>query len=185
MRYCLILVLIIFSYNTSFSQSKRSLLINVGSSVAVRPSDFFTEFDKGFNVGGGIELSFRQNLYITAEANYNKFNAQSVSSRYRGSVTAITGIVNFKAITEDNRIPLGFFLKGGIGLYSLTASESSGAPQQLLESQVGPVFNLGGGMEFRISNRISIYGEVMYDMLFAKNTTFSYVPIKGGLKIGN
>lgn len=182
--FCVISLIVLFPSFAAL-QDKQSLMIFGGTAVPVNPDEFYSEYDKGFTIGAGIEIPFKKSLRINGDAGYSKFNAQEVSAKYSGSASVITVMVNLKATTEDPKIPLSFFVKGGAGFHSTSHSAVLSPYKKLFDSQVGFALDFGGGLEYKLSLKSSLFIEVVYNYLFAKDKNIAIIPIRIGLKFSN
>jgi opacity protein-like surface antigen len=186
MRYilCVISLIVLLPLHTP-AQDKKSLLIFGGTAVPVNPDAFYSDYDKGFNIGAGIEIPFKKSLHISGEASYSKFTAQEVSATYSGSISTISVMVNLKATTENSKVPLSFFVKGGAGFHSTSHTDASAPYKELFESQANLALNFAGGIEYKLSSKNGIFVEVAYNYFFAKEKNIAIVPIRIGLKFSN
>ena len=196
-------ILSLFLLNFSFAQDAKKIQIYLsgGVSIPASPSEFKDFWSLGFNGGGGVGYIFSPifsaNVYFDYNSmtlNEDKFleelGATSMGlSIDGGAVNIITVMVNVKTTLIAKPQSVSPYLKAGLGLLSLSATdvtfsymgESFTQEVDVSEEAFGVLF--GGGIDFPVSLNVLIFVEGNYGIGFTEDESTGYITIKGGVII--
>lgn len=195
--------LLIFMSSPSYAAygTKAEFYYNAGYSLSIAPDTFSTFWDNGINLGGGIGYSFLSRIALIAYFDYTSFplNEKVVADEFGPGIseTDVRGesakILHFTGNVKLNPLlnpsTLSPFLSGGIGVlrFSSEAVDASGpGPSERIaeRSSTGFAVNIGAGLDILIPGPLDFFLEGRYIIGFTEGESTSYVPFRGGIKVG-
>lgn len=168
-----------------------------GISFPSQPQEFNDYWRLGYNVGGGLGYRFTSLLSTSILFNYNNFpfndgkffkdlGIEGYGVEAEGGSTIIitvTAVAKARLTGEYNK--LSPYLLGGIGYFSLTATDlvlSYGFQSETIKSESESAFSFlfGGGLEVPIGMNKYFFIELDYGLGFTKEDYTGYIPVKIG-----
>ena len=132
---------------------------------------------------------FTPNMELIAWLLYTSFSLDVPSgvTASGGTFSTFEFMVDFKYIFVSKSKPASAkpYLVGGIGSTSARISEANISGTIVPEAKESAItFNIGAGLELAVSNRTAVYVEAKYTSISTEGESTSYLPLRGGLKIG-
>jgi opacity protein-like surface antigen len=174
----LAVIILLFSSPILYSQN---FMISVGAglSVPMSESSFTDAYNLGFNVHGSMTFPLSNNISARGDLQYNNFPWDENSPNIGGSfkVTTIKADIIVGGQTPSNLSPYGLV---GAGLYLLSSSVTQNNVT-ISSSTTEFGMGLGGGVNFGVSSKASIYVEAQYNFIFSDGGAKGYLPVKAGV----
>jgi opacity protein-like surface antigen len=172
-------VIMVFLFiSASFSQN---IFVSVGSglSVPMAESGFTDAYNLGFNAHGSLTFPLSNNVSVRGDIQYNNFPYDESSPNFGGNFTATTIKGDLIVGKFDSREVSPYGLAGA-GLYIISASITQNNVS-ISSSETDFGIGIGGGVNFGVSPKASIYIETQYNFIFNDGTAKGYLPIKAGV----
>ncbi len=173
-----VLLILLLSLIT-YGQNSIYVSVGTGLSIPMAESEFTDAFNLGFNLHGAGTVIMSRNFGLRGDLQYNRFPYDESNPDFSGSFTATT--LKFDLLAGDfsggSANPYAVF---GAGAYFLSASSSSGG-LTISSSETDFGIGIGGGVMFKVSPSMSLYGETQYNIIFNDGTAKGYLPLKFGL----
>ncbi|KXK41049.1 MAG: hypothetical protein UZ05_CHB002003252 [Chlorobi bacterium OLB5] len=185
MKKLLILTAIFIAISVStFSQTYQKSFASLGGVISIPVGDISDAWGVGFNIHGNAGYVFHQNIAARLDLQYNTFPYKE-SGDYTGyslKSTSIMGDVMVGLFNKDADIkPYGL---AGLGLYlnSVSDMKYQGVTYYRGSSETNFGMKFGGGVAFKVSPKLSLFGETSFNIIFGEGTA-NYLPIKAGATI--
>ena len=181
MKKLLFLTALLFIGITSYSQTYQKSFASLGGVVSIPVGDISDGWGVGFNVHGNAGYVFHKNVAARVDLQYNTFPYKE-SGDYSGYSLKSTSIMADVMVgifgKEADVKPYGLV---GMGLYlnSLSDMKYQGVIYYSGSSETNFGMKLGGGVAFKVSPKLSLFGESSFNIIFGDGTA-NYLPIKLG-----
>ncbi|MBN8584644.1 MAG: outer membrane beta-barrel protein [Ignavibacteria bacterium] len=184
MKMLLFLAALIFIGVTTYSQTYQKSFASLGGVISIPVGDISVAWGVGFNVHGNAGYVFHKNVAARVDLQYNTFPYKESGdySGYSLKSTSIMGDVMVGMFDKDADIkPYGLV---GMGLYlnSVSDMKYQGVTYYRGSSETNFGMKIGGGAAFKVSPRLSLFGETSFNIIFGEGTA-NYLPIKAGATI--
>lgn len=184
MKKLLFLAALIFIGVTTYSQTYQKSFASLGGVISIPVGDISDAWGVGFNVHGNAGYVFHKNVAARLDLQYNTFPYKESGdySGYSLKSTSIMGDVMVGMFDKDADIkPYGLV---GMGLYlnSVSDMKYQGVTYYRGSSETNFGMKIGGGAAFKVSPRLSLFGETSFNIIFGEGTA-NYLPIKAGATI--
>jgi opacity protein-like surface antigen len=195
-------------------ESKFHFLANGGLSLPQSPDAFKDGWSSGFNLGGGVGYRLSRHFTVQALVNYDRFpfdeagvmdlviDEVGIDPRDLGisvdiqgadaSVLSVSGELKASFIGDPDKISP--YVIGGAGIARLSISDTrftgSVMGVELLdetlegESETNWMATFGGGVDIPLNQRVSLFFEGRYQLIFPEGDSTGYASFRGGAKIG-
>ena len=212
MRKCHILLAFVFLLMLPLSsmsgEGKTSIYLGAGLGSPMSPDNIKKQHNMGLNFIVGVGYQFNPTFQIMPRVAYNLFPLdedyvlkeleQELDEDLSG-VTLDGGTLKVLEFGTDGKIyltpasgALKFkpFFSGGIGMAKISFSDVKleyqgiGISVPVAGSETKLTFNFGAGFDAKISPTMAIFANANYYLVTTEGETFSYLPIRVGLKIG-
>ena len=184
MKKLLFLTALLFISITSYSQVYQKSFASLGGVISIPIGNISEAWGVGFNVHGNAGYVFHQNVAARVDLQYNTFPYKE-SGEYSGyslKSTSIMGDVMVGMFNKEANIkPYGLV---GIGLYlnSVSDMKYQGVTYYRGDSETNFGMKFGGGVAFKVSPKLSLFGETSFNIIFGEGSA-NYLPIKAGATI--
>ena len=184
MKKLLFLTALLFISITSYSQVYQKSFASLGGVISIPVGNISEAWGVGFNVHGNAWYVFHQNVAARVDLQYNTFPYKE-SGEYSGyslKSTSIMGDVMVGMFNKEANIkPYGLV---GIGLYlnSVSDMKYQGVTYYRGDSETNFGMKFGGGVAFKVSPKLSLFGETSFNIIFGEGSA-NYLPIKAGATI--
>lgn len=178
------MIIITLSVSTN-SQSLNKPFVSAGGVITIPVGDISEAWGVGFNFHANGGYVFHKNVAARLDLQYNTFPHSDVEGGYSGyslKSTSIMGDVMLGNFSKEADIkPYGLV---GMGLYINSVSDLKYNDVTYFSGSSETNFGMkfGGGAAFKLNNRLSIFGETSFNMIFGEGTA-NYIPIKVGATI--
>lgn len=184
MKKLLFLAALILFGVTTYSQTYQKSFASLGGVISIPVGDISDAWGVGFNVHGNAGYVFHKNVAARVDLQYNTFPYKESGdySGYSLKSTSIMGDVMVGMFDKDADIkPYGLV---GMGLYlnSVSDMKYQGVTYYRGSSETNFGMKIGGGAAFKVSPRLSLFGETSFNIIFGEGTA-NYLPIKAGATI--
>ncbi len=174
---------------------KPVLYVGGGVGMPIGPEVFSDAWKMGIGFGGGIGLQATPTIEVVGKVFYNTFPMDLPDIE---GVTTDGGDLKFLEFGADVKYlftmgpdsPFGPFLLFGTGLTNIKISDftASGADTTITVplgdfSETKFALAIGGGFDYMFSPKAGIWVEGRYAMVLTEGDSFSYFPIRAGLKV--
>ncbi|HEY3251282.1 MAG TPA: hypothetical protein VGK25_09210 [Ignavibacteria bacterium] len=176
---------------TSLNKLKTStgFIGSINGGLEIPFGDLSDNSDLGWNIGATGGYVFNNQLATRVDLTYNSF----VPSPFGRTFSVITFRGDFMFGNFGKKATLAYMF-GGIGMYSVNIPSSNisvyNANGELIstvhipsDSKAEFGIAIGGGIGFRISNDIAMFGEAAFCQGFGSKPDVSFIPFKAGIML--
>ena len=184
MKQLLFLAALLFIGITSYSQTYQKSFASLGGVISIPVGDISDAWGVGFNIHGNAGYVFHENVAARVDLQYNTFPYKETGdyTGYSLKSTSIMGDIMVGKFDKDADIkPYGLV---GMGLYlnSVSDMKHQGVTYYRGDSETNFGMKFGGGVAFKVSPKLSLFGETSFNIIFGEGTA-NYLPIKAGATI--
>jgi opacity protein-like surface antigen len=184
MKKLLFLTALLFIGITSYSQVYQKSFASLGGVISIPVGNISEAWGVGFNVHGNAGYVFHQNVAARVDLQYNTFPYKESGdySGYSLKSTSIMGDVMVGMFNKETNVkPYGLV---GLGLYlnSVSDMKYQGVTFYRGDSETNFGMKIGGGVAFKVSPKLSLFGETSFNIIFGEGSA-NYLPIKAGATI--
>ena len=184
MKKLLFLTALLLIGITSYSQVYQKSFASLGGVISIPVGNISEAWGVGFNVHGNAGYVFHQNVAARVDLQYNTFPYKESGdySGYSLKSTSIMGDVMVGMFNKEASVkPYGLV---GIGLYlnSVSDMKYQGVTYYRGDSETNFGMKFGGGVAFKVSPKLSLFGETSFNIIFGEGSA-NYLPIKAGATI--
>lgn len=177
----IIITIFLLSSLTVFSQS--NLFGSFGGGLSAPIGDFASGYNVGYNVSGNVGLKVHRIAGVRFDIQYNSFGSSSDIVDGRFSLITLTAdavLIDFGKLKGNSSIAP--YAIGGMGMYFTSSPDINLGTLGTIKGESKSYFGigLGGGVAFKMSPGLSLFGELKYSFTLG-GETFNYVPIKVGV----
>lgn len=194
----LLVAAVVVSTATAQEEKKLVLSLSGGLSFPSQPQDFSDYWNMGFNVGAGIGYSFSPSLSLGGSFDYSNFSFDADALLHKagfagygisisgGSASIITVHANLKFSLIPQGASVSPYLLGGLGFFSLSASDVK-VSYQGLNATVSPgsesafSIHFGAGLDIPIAQTTDLFLQLAYGIGFTEDKSTNYLPVKSGV----
>jgi opacity protein-like surface antigen len=183
MKNVLIIIALFFAISiTSFSQNYEKSFVSAGGVLTIPVGDISDAWGLGFNFHGNAGYIFHPYIGARVDLQYNTFPYKGDLGGYSGYSLKSTSIMGDIMVGKFDRSavvkPYGLV---GMGLYINSVSDLTYNGQTYYRGSSETNFGMkfGGGVAFKVTPRVSIFGESSFNIIFGDGTA-NYLPIKVG-----
>jgi opacity protein-like surface antigen len=186
MKHLFILAALVFVL--SFSANSQTLdksFVSAGGVITIPIGDISDSWGVGLNFHANGGYVFHKLVAARLDLQYNTFPLKEDMGSYSGyslKSTSIMGDVMVGSFSKESDIkPYGLV---GMGLYinSVSDLKYNGVTYASGSSETNFGMKFGGGVAFKVTPKLSIFGETSFNMIFGEGTA-NYLPIKVGATI--
>jgi len=181
--------------STAETRVENSLLINLGGSVPMSPSNFTSTQNVGYNLGLGFGIGITKQFQVILDANMDTYSLNSNSALYSGSTVTGGGtrywtfLVNGRVrLTPENTQVIPYAIGGaGLGLVvedDLTSTSGGTATNFKGSQNAYFTGRVGLGLEFKLSTYASLFVEPDGYIVFSGNNSGSEDLLFGSFRLG-
>jgi opacity protein-like surface antigen len=177
--------LLFISTFSSFSQTYGKPFVSAGGVLTVPVGDISDAWSMGFNFHANGGYVFHPLIGARLDAQYNTFPYKEDLGSYSGyslKSTSIMGDVMVGNFKRDADIkPYGLV---GLGLYLNSVSDLKYEGETYVRGSSETNFGMkfGGGVAFKVTPKLSLFGETSFNIIFGEGTA-NYLPIKVGASV--
>jgi hypothetical protein len=178
---CIAVVVCVHARPAIAQESKLALSVGVGMGFNQGLTADFSDTSGNIVVGAGY--NFNSAVRTLLEYQYYNFEVKSPLAEQTGTDDSVARLESLSAsLIFQPSSKVGIYGIGGVGWYRRLVDLRGPRPVQELSTDTALGVNIGSGVEFPISGKLKMFGDVRYHYAYNSRTPTKVLPITFGFR---